>query len=455
MRKTEAIKKCIVKCIIAGKQFYINYTKSDGSTNDYRIFVITSTWGAYFTTKAESLSTGVIKPYNKFRYDKINAIRLHENELSFKDDLVDKVRDGTLFDLEDDQIRRYGGRRKGYPSSINFLDFGYQKIYKDEAKKALDSIALPSYNGWKRGILLNIEDGDTFDILVEGNSKCAYITRLYGADAPELGSADVDAPYAIDAKLAVEEMFADSSECYVQILGEDNYGRSLVNILNYSKLNVASELLKLGLALPMMAFTEDENNRNDFRELTREAYENELGIWNINELRINYNNVVSIPYSSQAVDSFQFRDKSSAIKQYMAKSPYSEINKNAYLRSLDFDNNKELAESIFDKMVKGLNLNAEYDLESFRTMCNRYVEHIDFLGSADVTAHARKDCILYIESMVDDLRLGDGEVKGNFSKGDNLLIYHDDPNNTWYKLCQPEIRFRSKEDAKYCGFRKN
>ena len=64
-----------------------------------------------------------------------------------------------------------------------------------------------------------------------------------------------------------------------------------------------------------------------------------------------------------------------------------------------------------------------------------------------------RECIMYIEELVDKLQLGNGDIKGNFSKGRNKLIYHDNPEDRWYKLCIPEISFRSVKDAKYCGFK--
>jgi len=61
---------------------------------------------------------------------------------------------------------------------------------------------------------------------------------------------------------------------------------------------------------------------------------------------------------------------------------------------------------------------------------------------------------MYIEDLIDDLQLGEGLIKGNFSKGKKKLVYHDNPENQYYKLCIPEISFRTVADAKYCGFKK-
>ncbi len=56
-----------------------------------------------------------------------------------------------------------------------------------------------------------------------------------------------------------------------------------------------------------------------------------------------------------------------------------------------------------------------------------------------------------IEEFLDELNLGDGPIKGNFSKGINKLIYHEDPEDRWYQMCTPEINFRTVQDAKVCG----
>ena len=41
---------------------------------------------------------------------------------------------------------------------------------------------------------------------------------------------------------------------------------------------------------------------------------------------------------------------------------------------------------------------------------------------------------MYIEELVDKLQLKNGDIKGNFSKGKNKLIYHDNPETRWYKF---------------------
>ena len=87
-------------------------------------------------------------------------------------------------------------------------------------------------------------------------------------------------------------------------------------------------------------------------------------------------------------------------------------------------------------------------------MCDLYLGEINQIEQLSDSVEVIKDCIMHIEDMVDELSLGDGEIKGNFSKGKNKLIYHADPEPRWYKLCVPEIRFRTTNDAKFCGFRK-
>ena len=87
-------------------------------------------------------------------------------------------------------------------------------------------------------------------------------------------------------------------------------------------------------------------------------------------------------------------------------------------------------------------------------MCVQYLEEIEKFEEAVTSKGAVRDCIMHIEDLLDELNLGVGDIKGNFSKGQKKLIYHDDPTTRWYKLCVPEIRFNTVEDARYCGFLK-
>ena len=94
------------------------------------------------------------------------------------------------------------------------------------------------------------------------------------------------------------------------------------------------------------------------------------------------------------------------------------------------------------------------DLEALKKMCDRYLEEIAKVEELASSKQVVTDCILHIEELVVELELGEGEVKGNFSKGKRKLLYHDNPESRWYQLCIPEIRFKTVEDARYCGFRK-
>ena len=87
-------------------------------------------------------------------------------------------------------------------------------------------------------------------------------------------------------------------------------------------------------------------------------------------------------------------------------------------------------------------------------MCEIYIYEMDSLEASGVSDQKRRDCIMHIEDMLDELNLGEGDIKGNFSKGKKKLVYHEDPENRWYQLCIPEIRFRTPDEARYCGFKK-
>ena len=93
-------------------------------------------------------------------------------------------------------------------------------------------------------------------------------------------------------------------------------------------------------------------------------------------------------------------------------------------------------------------------LATYLAVWDRYLEEIAKIEEVSPNREVVNDCILHIEELVDELELGEGEVKGNFSKGQKKLLYHNDPDSRWYQLCIPEIRFKTVDDAKSCGFKK-
>ena len=451
--KTEEVQDLIEKSILSGRQIVIGYTNSKGVSDQYLILAITSTWKKYFTTVAESVTRGQTKPFNKFRYDRISSVDITDEIYNPHDNLVLKIRDGSLFSDIDNRIDRRGGS-KGYPLSINYISEPHQRLSKPDARKLISEINIPALEGWLRGVVSKIEDGDTYDLLLESDLEGSYVTRLFGVDAPECRKDSIDFVLGLEAKVFVEDMFKKSRNCYVKKLGTDTFKRHLVHVLNADKKDIAIELLENGLGVPMMAYLEELNTRNEYETATRKAYENKKGLWSIEEIRERYNNIISDSVKTEIDLLGHMHEKKSAIAKYLKQNPKARIINEAFYRKERSEKNKTTARAIFEKITNDAQPN-RYDIDSYKKMCGLYLDEINRIEKSSDNAEVVKDCILHVEDMVDELNLGEGEVKGNFSKGKNKLIYHADPENRWYKLCIPEIRFRTVNDAKYCGFRKS
>ena len=450
--KTEEVQDLIEKSILSGRQIVIDYTNSKGVSDQYLILAITSTWKKYFTTVAESVTRGQTKPFNKFRYDRISSVDITEGLYHPNDHLVDKIRDGSLFSNIDNRIDRRGGL-KGYPSSLNYVSEPHQRLSKSDIKILINKISIPLLDGWLRGVVLKIDDGDTFELLLESDLKGSYVTRLFGVDAPECKEGSIDFVFGLEAKVFVEDMFKESCYCYVKKLGIDSYRRHLMHVLNADKKNIAIELLQNGLGFPMMGYFEEPDTRNEYETATKIAYKSKKGLWAIKEIRERYNNIIS-DFTKTEINLLEYiPEKKSAIAKYLQQNPKAKIISNAFYRRERSDTNKKTAKGIFERITRDVKPN-RYDVDSYKKMCDLYLDEINQIEQLSDSVEVIKDCIMHIEDMVDELNLGDGEIKGNFSKGKSKLIYHADPEHRWYKLCVPEIRFRTVDDAKFCGFRK-
>ena len=448
----EKVQGLIEKSILSGRQIVIDYTKSNGDSDRYLILAITSTWQAYFNTVAESVSKGKTRPFTKFRYDRISSVDITDQIYDPSDHLVEKIRDGSLFSDTDNRIDRRGGL-KGYPSSINYISEPHQRLSKPDAQKLIREISIPPLDGWLRGVVLKVDDGDTYDILLEADLKGSYVTRLFGVDAPECKEGSIDFVLGLEAKVFVEDMFKESCFCYVKKRGKDAFRRHLMHVLNSDKKNIAIELLENGLGVPMMGYFEESDNRREYEAATKKAYESKKGLWSIEEIGERYNNIISDTVTTE-IDLFgAIHEKKSAIARYLKQNPSAKIIRAAFYRKTRSEFNKKTAKDIFKIITRAVNLN-KYDVDSYKTMCDLYLDEISRIEELSDNIEVVKDCIMHIEDMVDELKFGDGKIKGNFSKGKNKLIYHDDPESRWYKLCIPEILFRTVKDAKYCGFKK-
>jgi endonuclease YncB( thermonuclease family) len=450
MMTVDEAKDLIEKSIMAGKQILMEYTNSRGETKNYKIATVTSTWGEYFNVVPETDDGN--SRVKRFRYDRISKIDITNSNFQPNDNLIEKIRDGSLFSDVDNVVQRKGGI-KGYPSSINFIDETNRRLTKEEASVLISKIDIPPLEGWVRGLVWHIEDGDTFDLLLETDPNFTYQTRLFGADAPESSENSPDFVLGLQAKVLVEDFFKNSRCCYVKNLGKEAYRRHLMQVLNADQKDLAIELLESGLAVPMMAYFEDVTTRDKYEAASKKAYGNKMGIWSIPEIHARYNNIISDDHALEIDLLGHIPEKKSAIDRYLQQTPKARIVRAALARKHQSDQSKKTAEEISGAITFGMNTTG-YDLEALKSMCGRYLEEIQKYEQASSSPEAVKDCIMHIEVLLDELDLGEGEIKGNFSKGKNKLIYHHDPEDRWYQMCIPEIRFKSIKDAKYCGFKK-
>ena len=450
----------IEKSILSGKQIEMEYTNLRGETKTYRIATITSTWDKYFKAIVEAAIPGGRNPFRNFRYDRISKVDITNNSYQPGDHLIEKIRDGSLFSSADNGLDRQGGI-KGYPSSINYVSEPRLRLQREEAEKLIGEIDISPIEGWDRGFVWSILDGDTFELYLETSKSATKNTRLYGADAPEFNEnysdeqieSSSDFILGLEAKVFVEDMFKKSRYCYVKDAGIEAYRRHLMHVMNADGENVGLELLKNGLAVPMMAYFEDEHIRDEYIAATQEGFENKKGVWGIEEISDRYNNIMSATEKTEISLLGHIPVNTSAIDRYLRQNPKAKLVYAALNRKISSATNRKSAEQIFEIIMEGIDPSV-YDIEAFKVMCIKYLEEIDKVDQAHSNPEAVKDCIMHIEEMLDELDLGDGPVKGNFSKGEKKLVYHHDPENRWYQLCIPEIKFRTVEDAKYCKFKK-
>lgn len=118
-----------------------------------------------------------------------------------------------------------------------------------------------------KGEVVSIIDGDTYDLLVNGNQTIRI--RMEGIDAPERGM-----PFYKKAKNYLGDLCFEQ-EITVKITGKDKYKR----ILAYSYLNdgreLGQEMIKAGLAWHYKKY----NSNKTLSKLEQEAKDNKRGLW--------------------------------------------------------------------------------------------------------------------------------------------------------------------------------
>ena len=202
-----------------------------------------------------------------------------------------------------------------------------------------------------------------------------------------------------------------------------------------------------------MGYFEDDHVREIYETAANTAYKAKVGIWSIEEVFERYENIISDHTVTEFDLLGHIPSKKSAIERYLKQSPKARIISEVVARKKSSDASKRLAENIVEKMMRDIDPEI-YDVDQFKKMCSIYLDEIKAVEEIARNGEVVKDCIMHVEDIIDEFNLGQGVVKGNFSKGKNKLIYHDDPNDRWYQLCVPEIMFKTKDDAKKCGFKK-
>jgi endonuclease YncB( thermonuclease family) len=117
------------------------------------------------------------------------------------------------------------------------------------------------------GKVIGILDGDTYDILMEGNKTVRV--RLEGIDAPEKGM-----PFYKVAKSYLSTL-CFGKQITLKISGNDNHNRTLAFSYLEDGKELSHEMLRAGLAWHFKKYNSDA----DLEQLEAEAKNSKIGIW--------------------------------------------------------------------------------------------------------------------------------------------------------------------------------
>ncbi|MEO7982811.1 MAG: thermonuclease family protein [Bacteroidota bacterium] len=117
------------------------------------------------------------------------------------------------------------------------------------------------------GKVISILDGDTYDILLEGNETIRI--RMEGIDAPEKGM-----PYYNVSKKYLGQMCFEKI-VRLEVTGKDNHGRTLAFSYLGDGTELSHEMIKAGLAWHFKKYSTDSVLSN----LEILARDSKLGIW--------------------------------------------------------------------------------------------------------------------------------------------------------------------------------
>lgn len=460
MNNLKNIQNQIEKSILANKCIIITYTNSAGKTDKYMLDTLKSTWQNKLKAIAHSITENKRPSFKAFRLDRVHEVEITNVNYVPREDFIEKVQNGTLFDEEDNRMQRRGGIV--YPSSISYLS-PYKVETKENIAKSFETINIPEKDGWKRAIMYKIVDGDTFGIISEDKKSKIIQTRLFGVDAPEYkeenyDDSDIESNLGLEAKVFVEDLFKYNRFCYIKTVGSQEQGaykRYLFEILNEDSENVGLKLLENGLGFPMLGYFNDQEIKQLYIKSTNKAYQNKLGLWSVTEIYERYNNVMNDMNITEFNILEYIPDKKSALDKYLKQNPKVKILQKALQRRKEKLVNIKDAKNDFKNIAQGLDF-SNYNLESYKKLCDRYMQIVRRIETEWNDINRMFDYLEQIANMIDELNLGEGEVKGNFSTSSlkSRLIYHIRGGGL-YDRTIPEIFFKTEEDAKYCGFRKS
>lgn len=117
------------------------------------------------------------------------------------------------------------------------------------------------------GRVVKIVDGDTYDILIPGNSQIRI--RMDGIDAPERGM-----PFYKAAKTYLSDL-CFQRDIRLEIKSKDRYGRTIAKSFLNDGRELGEEMIKAGMAWHFKKYSSEQK----LAEFEIEARNKKLGLW--------------------------------------------------------------------------------------------------------------------------------------------------------------------------------
>lgn len=116
-------------------------------------------------------------------------------------------------------------------------------------------------------------DGDTFDVLLDGDDETTRI-RMQGIDAPE-----TDQPMSDDAVAMLERLLGDA-EVQLQPAGQTSYNRIVARVY-VDGVDVNAQMVRRGLAMAERRYLREFDDGADYCVFEHAARSDKLGIWRL------------------------------------------------------------------------------------------------------------------------------------------------------------------------------